>query len=199
MVTAQLKELLLQSLVHERGGVLVYKTALECVINDSLRDEWKKYLAQTVRHVELLTAACQSLGIDPGEMTPTCQIVHNLGTSLVVAMKMAATANNPVAAELVACDCVLLAETKDHANWELIGRCVKELDEDVAAALKAAYEEVEDQEDEHLYHSQGYGRELWLKSLGLKAVLPPPEEKRDVKTAAEAERARHESEAAAES
>jgi hypothetical protein len=190
MVTAQLKELLLQSLVHERGGVLVYKTAIGCAVNDDLRDEWKKYLGQTVRHVELLTTACQSLGLDPGEITPTCQIVHDMGKSLVIAMQAALAANNPVAAELVACDCVQLAETKDHANWELIGRCVEELDEEVASALKAAYDEVEDQEDEHLYHSQGYGRELWLKSLGLKAVLPPPEEREDVKTAAEAQEAR---------
>jgi hypothetical protein len=194
MINPQLKELLLQSLTHERGGVLVYKTALECVVNSELRDEWKKYLAQTVRHVELLTQACQTLGIDPGEMTPSCQIVHNLGKSLVIAMKTAATANNPVAAELIACDCVMLAESKDHADWELIGRCVKEMGGEVADALKAAYEEVEEQEDEHLYHSQGYGRELWLKSLGLQAELPPPEEKQDVKSASEAERARHESE-----
>ena len=66
MISPQLKELLLQSLVHERGGVLVYRTALECVQNDELRDEWKKYLAQTVRHVELLTTASQTLGLDPG-------------------------------------------------------------------------------------------------------------------------------------
>ena len=31
MVSPQLKELLLQSLTHELGGVLVYRTALECV------------------------------------------------------------------------------------------------------------------------------------------------------------------------
>ncbi|CAN5682937.1 hypothetical protein BH18PSE1_BH18PSE1_09500 [soil metagenome] len=28
----QLKELLLQSLEHERGGVILYQTALECVL-----------------------------------------------------------------------------------------------------------------------------------------------------------------------
>jgi hypothetical protein len=190
MVSAQLKELLLQSLVHERGGVLVYKTALECVINEDLREEWKKYLAQTVKHVELLTTACQTLGLDPGEMTPGCQIVQHTGKSLVVAMKMALAASNPVAAELVACECVVLAETKDHADWELIGQCVKTLGGETAAALKAAYEQVEDEEDEHLYHTQGWCRELWLQSLGLKAVLPPPEEKKDVKTAGEAEKAR---------
>lgn len=32
-------------------------------------------------------------------------------------------------------------------------------------------------------------RELWLKSLGLPAILPPPEEVRDVKTAIGAARA----------
>jgi hypothetical protein len=50
-------------------------------------------------------------------------------------------------------------------------------------ALKDAYKEGEDQEDEHLYHSKGWLRELSLKSLGLKAVLPPPEEKKHVKSA----------------
>jgi len=191
MITPQLKELLLQSLVHERGGVLVYKTALECVQNDELRDEWKKYLAQTVRHVELLTTASQTLGLDPGEMTPSCEIVHQLGKSLVIAMKAALAANNPPAAQLIACDCVMIAEAKCYADWELIGHCITEMGGEVAAALQPAHEEVHEQEAEHLYHSQGYGRELWLKALGIKAVLPPPEEKQDVKTAAEAEAARN--------
>jgi hypothetical protein len=179
MVTAQLKELLLQSLVHERGGVLVYNTALECALRDDLRDEWKKYLAQTVKHVELLTHACQALGLDPGEMTPGCQIVQHNGKSLVIAMKMALAASDPSAAQRVACECVMLAETKDRADWQLIGRAAEALDADVAAPLKAAYDEVHDEEDEHLFHTQGWCRELWLESLGLDAVLPPPEEKQD--------------------
>jgi hypothetical protein len=190
MVSSQLKELLLQSLVHERGGVLVYKTALECVLNEDLRAEWQKYLTQTTRHVELLVLACESLGLDAGEMTPGCQVVQHTGKSLVIAMKMALAAGDAPAAELVACECVVLAETKDHADWELIGQCAKALDGPAAAVLLAAYEEVEDQEDEHLYHTQGWCRELWLKSLGLPAVLPPPEEKKQVKTAAQAEQAR---------
>ena len=39
-----LKELLLQSLEHERGGVKVYETALKCAINDDLKEEWQEYL-----------------------------------------------------------------------------------------------------------------------------------------------------------
>jgi hypothetical protein len=38
-------------------------------------------------------------------------------------------------------------------------------------------------------HSKGWSRELWIASLGMKAVLPPPEEKKDVKTAIGAARA----------
>jgi hypothetical protein len=52
--------------------------------------------------------------------------------------------------------------------------------------LKEAYEAVEDEEDEHLYHTKGWCRELWLKSLGLKAKLPPPEETQHVRTAVDA-------------
>lgn len=186
MITAQLRELLLQALEHERGGVLVYGTALECVVNDDLKEEWEKYLEQTEKHVEILTGTCLALGIDPGMMTPGCQVVHHTGKSLVVAMKMALAAGDPAAAELVACDCVVLAETKDHANWQLIGECAKALTGSDAEALMKVYEQVEDEEDEHLYHTKGWCRELWLKSLGLEAKLPPPEEERDVKSAMEA-------------
>jgi hypothetical protein len=183
---SQLKELLLQSLEHERGGVLVYQTALECALNRDLRKEWEKYLQQTRRHVEVLTTACAALGIDPHETTPGREIVHHLGKSLVVAMKMALAANDPPAAELVACDCVTLAETRDHFDWELIGLCAKRLPAEQAAPLQSAYDEVEDEEDEHLYHTKGWCRELWLEALGFDAELPPPEERRHVKTAIEA-------------
>jgi len=58
-------------------------------------------------------------------------------------------------------------------------------------AITEAVEEVEDEEDEHLYHSTGWTRELWIESLGLPAVLPPPEEQKHVKTAIGAARAKN--------
>jgi hypothetical protein len=190
MNTVQLKEHLLQSLVHERGGVLVYKTALECTVNADLHGEWAKYLEQTQNHVAVLSQVCITLGWDPGEMTPGCKIIQHNGLALVAAMKMALAEGDRESAELVACDSVLLAETKDHANWEIICECAKSGDGSAAQALKSACEDVEEEEDEHLYHTQGWGRELRLKALGLKAVLPPPEEKQDAKSATEADRAK---------
>ena len=61
---------------------------------------------------------------------------------------------------------------------------------DDAKVVKAALSEVEEQEDKHLYHTTGWCRELWIESLGLPAVLPPPEKERDVKTAIGAARAK---------
>lgn len=185
-LSPQVRELLLQALEHERGGVLLYQTALECVVHDELREEWEKYLMQTGTHVEALTEACMELGVDPDQMTPGRQVVRHTGTALVVAMKMALAAQDPQSAELVACDAVVLAETKDHANWQLLGECARHLDGPAQGALLRAYERVEDEEDEHLYHSKGWCRELWMGALGMEAKLPPPEEERDVKSAAQA-------------
>ena len=194
MDTKQFAELILQSLEHELGGMQVYETALKCVVNDDLREEWEKYLEETRSHVEALTTVCRSLEIDASEETPGRDVVRHLGAALVDAMEMALASGTPEAAELVACECVVIAETKDHLNWELIGKCAKKLKGESAKVVEEAFEEVEEQEDEHLYHSQGWCRELWIQSLGMKAVLPPPEERKHVKTAIGASRAQQASE-----
>jgi len=115
--------------------------------------------------------------------------VRHIGESLVEAMRMARSAGDPEAAQLVACECVVLAETKDHLNWELVEELSKHARGEAKKALAAAAEEVEDEEDEHLYHTKGWTRELWLDGLGVPAVLPPPEEEKQVKTAIGAARA----------
>jgi len=190
MEDKKLKELLCQALETELGGVQVYTTALRCVQNEDLKEEWEEYLEQTQRHVEIAQEILTTVGIDPKTETPGRKVVRHIGESLVKAMEMALKSGEPAAAELVAAECVVLAETKDHLNWELIGESAKKAKGETAKALKAAYEEVEEQEDEHLYHTQGWCRELWIESLGMKAVLPPPEEEKDVKTAIGAARAK---------
>ena len=190
MEDKNLKELLCQAIETELGGVQVYTTALRCVVNEDLKEEWEKYLEQTKRHVEIVQEILTTLEIDPKTETPGRKVVRHIGESLVKAMEMALKNGEPAAAQLVAAECVVLAETKDHLNWELIGEAAKKAKGDTAKALKAAHDEIEDQEDEHLYHTQGWTRELWIDSLGMKAVLPPPEEEKDVKTAIGAARAK---------
>ena len=191
MNNQQLNELLYQALETELGGVEIYTTALRCAQNEELKEEWEKYLEQTRNHVQIVQNVMNELGLDVEEETPGREVVRHTGQSLVQAMEMALEQGEPEAAEVVAAECVVLAETKDHLNWQLIGEAAKKAKADVAKVLKAAHEEVEDQEDEHLYHTQGWARELWIQSLGMKAVLPPPEEEKKVKTAIGASRAQH--------
>jgi rubrerythrin len=185
----QFNELLLQALETEVGGVQVYQAALNCVVNEDLKKEWEKYLEQTNHHVEVLQDLCETFGLDPEEETPGRQVVRHLGASLVKAIEMSMESGEPEAAELVACECVVLAETKDHLNWELLSQCAEKAKGEKARKLKEACEEIEEEEDVHLYHSKGWCRELWIASLGMPAVLPPPEEEKDVKTAIGAARA----------
>jgi len=155
-----------------------------------LREEWNKYLEQTKNHVQVVSDILTGLGLDPDAETPGRKIVRYLGTSLVKTMELASRSADPQAAQIVAAECVTLAETKDHLNWELIGELAKKATAEESALLTPAYEQVEDEEDEHLYHTAGWTRELWIQALGMPAVLPPPEEKRKVETAIEAAQAK---------
>lgn len=193
MKDEQVRELLYQALETEIGGVDVYTTALRCAENDDLKEEWDKYLEQTKTHVTTLEDTLTKLGLDPNQETPGRKVVRTIGEALVEAMELALAEGEPGAAQLVAAEAVVLAETKDHQNWHLIGEVVKKMKGETAKVLKQAWEKVEPEEDEHLYHTKGWVRELWIESLGMKAVLPPPEEVKDVQTAigqARAEQAR---------
>lgn len=186
----QLHELLYQALETEIGGVQVYETALRCARNDDLRKEWQHYHEETTHHVEVVRGLFEVFGLDPSAETPGRSVVHHIGSSLVRAMEMALEEGPPDAAQLVAAECVTLAETKDHQNWELLGLAASRLTGDKKRALDEAHSEVQADEDEHLYHTAGWSRELWIESLGMRAVLPPPEEEKDVKTAIGAARAK---------
>lgn len=189
MKDTQVEELLYQALETELGGVEVYKTAIRCTVNEDLREEWQGYLEETENHVRIVGRVFEEIGLNPEIETPGRAIVRFKGQSLIQAMEMALEKGNKAAAQLVAAECVVDAEIKDHANWELIGEVAKELKGPRAKVLQAAYEEVEEEEDEHLYHTQGWARELWFESLGMTAVLPPPEERKKVTTAIGAARA----------
>jgi hypothetical protein len=190
MNDAQVTELLYQALETEIGGQEVYKAAIRCAQNADLVEEWGKYLAETTTHEEILRDTFGRIGLDPEVETPGRAVIRHKGQSLVQAMEMARSEGGPGAAQLVAAESVVEAETKDHQNWELIGKVAENVDGEMAAALSDAYGKVEEEEDQHLYHTMGWARELWIDSLGMPAVLPPPEEEKKVSTAIGAARAK---------
>jgi hypothetical protein len=190
MKDEQLTQLLYEALETEMGGVKVYETAIRCAVNEDLKEEWEEYHEQTQKHEQIVRELFDKLGLDPEKETPGRQVVRHIGESLIKAMEMALGAGKPEAAQIVAAECVVEAETKDHLNWELIAQVTENAKGEDRKALKDALDQVEKEEDEHLYHTTGWTRELWIESLGLPAVIPPPEEEKDVKTAIGAARAK---------
>ena len=187
---AALEGLLYQVYETELGGVQVYTKALECVRNPDLRKEFSHYLEETKKHVEIAKAMLTEVGLDPEAEVPARLPVRTIGEGLVAAMDKALSGGTPTEAELTAAECVVEAETKDHMNWSLVGVVAKKTSGSIADALKKAHDQVEGDEDHHLYHSTGWAREMWIQALGLPAVLPPPEEQKHVETAIGAARAK---------
>jgi rubrerythrin len=110
-------ELLLQALETERGGIKIYMAAVKAAVNDGLQKEWSKYLEETRIHEELVLALLQKLKLDPDMQSPDRSVVARRGAALLKAIEMAVANGDPEAAQLVATECVTLAETKDHFNW----------------------------------------------------------------------------------
>lgn len=183
MKKTKMNELLYEALETEKGGIKIYETAIRCAKRSDLKKEWEKYHDETRNHERILIDVFQDLGLDPDEETPGRKVVRLIGESFVKAMELALKEGNKESAELVAAECVVMAEYKDHSNWQLIGMLSEEVGGSVAKTLKEAYDKVEDEEDEHLYHTMGWAREMHIDALGLEAVFPPPEESKEVKSA----------------
>ncbi|WP_423457261.1 hypothetical protein [Ottowia sp. VDI28] len=191
----QLKDLLLQMMETELGGEKIYLAALGCAVNKDLKSEWEEYLKETKSHQNVVRTTCERLGINADEASPSRDVVKHIGQALVKAMELAKMGGDADAAQIVACECVVHAETKDHSNWELLGKIAEVATGETGTILKEAYSRVEKDEDHHLYHTQGWCRELSIQSLGMPAVLPPPEEVKQVETAIGASRAEQQREA----
>ncbi len=181
--------LMYQLLETELGGKEVYTLAIQCAVNPELKEEWQKYLSETKVHIQIARDLLTEIGLDPEREVPARIPVRTIGQGLLAAMTAARKGSSKAEAEVVAAECVVEAETKDHMNWQLLTALSEKTEGALKKALSAAVAKVEHQEDHHLYHTRGWARELWMQSLGLPAVLPPPEEVKQVETAIGASRA----------
>lgn len=166
-INKQLQELLYQTLEAERGGIKIYEAALLCAQKDELVGEWEEYLKQTRTHERVLLKVFEQLGLNPETVTPGREVVAYVGDALVTAMRIAKSRGSAAAAQLVAGDCVVLGETRDHQNWALIGHLAERGQGEEAEALRSAFLLVGQEDDHQLYQTKGFVRELWIESLGL--------------------------------
>jgi hypothetical protein len=115
------------------------------------------------------------LGVDSSLATIGREVMHDLGAGIVASLERAIVAGNPEMAQLIACEMVLLLETKDHWNWALLGAKARRAIGPAAqyAALRVACEQMEAEEDEHLHRARSWTFDLWNDRLGF-GVDPDP-------------------------
>lgn len=117
MQSDSLNDLVLRSLEHERTGIEVYEAALRCALTDELRREWEQNLTRTRRNERMLAEVCDVMDIDLDEETAERRVVRQVASFLVEAMQEALETGNPETAEIVACECVVLAEAGRYRDW----------------------------------------------------------------------------------
>jgi len=163
---AALMDKLSEFLAVERGGKLLYRNALQMVRDREVMDKFQEFYEQTVRHEDILSRIIRALGGDPEEMSQSAKMAEKKAEALLRTMQQT-DGLSVKQVELNAMENIVLAETKDHADWELLGRIARQTtDPHLSAILKPAVSEVEAQEDEHLNWTKEKLSELVLASMG---------------------------------
>jgi hypothetical protein len=116
-IPEEVVDLLLQALETEMGGADVYRTALKCVHNERLRQEWSADLDQAEKHVRILRDACERLGLDPELDTPGRRAVRDSGRALMRSLLLALSETQVDGLDEIVCDCVALAGARDPSSW----------------------------------------------------------------------------------
>jgi rubrerythrin len=161
----ELMDKLSEFLTVERGGVKLYEAALKQVRNREVKEKFREFHQQTIRHEAILTHIIEKLGGKPSHKSAGAKIAEAKANALLKTMKETKAMSRDDA-ELNAIENIVIAETKDHADWELLGHIAhRSEDSRLAALLKPAVAEVEKQEDEHLHWTQQKLGELTLARL----------------------------------
>jgi rubrerythrin len=144
-----LKDFFSEMLAVEHGGIELYEKALEELTHDDLRSKLEQFHEQTQQHVELCEEMLNAAGGNPDEMSPGAEAAEHKAQGLLSAqvpdeMKDINNIEN-----------LVLAETKDHWNWELVGSLMEKIEErELKKLVGRAVRAVRKQENDHLSWNQ---------------------------------------------
>lgn len=140
-----LRDFLSEMLAVEKGGVKLYERALSDLEHSELEDKLTEFLQQTHRHVELCTSMLEAAGGDPGYMSPGAKAADHKANGLITAEVPPKMLDQNNIENLV------LAETKDHWNWETLASIASKIgDTELKRMATKAVSEVRRQEKTHV-------------------------------------------------
>jgi hypothetical protein len=159
-----LKDFLSEMLAVENGGVKLYEKALSDLEHSEHEDKLNEFLQQTRRHVELCTEMLEAAGGDANYQSPGAMAAEHKAEGLI---------STKVPAEMMDLNNIenlVLAETKDHWNWEMLASVAAKIgDSELKSMARKAISEVRKQEKMHLDWN-----EQTLSKLAMESAMHPP-------------------------
>jgi rubrerythrin len=156
----------------EQGGEKLYRKALDQLEHDELRRQLERFHEQTERHVELCIEMMRAAGIEQDYMSPTAKAAQQKAEGLLSTEVEADIAQTPPVisardgserdfSQLTSLrdqnniENLVLAETKDHWNWEMLSSIAGKIRErELKNVVRKAVSEVRKQERDHLKWAQ---------------------------------------------
>jgi rubrerythrin len=165
-------DLLSACLAHERCGVHLYRSVAGRTADVDLRAQYEEFGIETHEHVEKLEQLIAATGGDPQYVSPAARATEKAAAGLLESTYLLRGSVDPMTAELVMLEAVLLAEAKDHGNWELLAQIAGLMTAgEVRTMLEAVAGEVLAQEEEHYTWARDTRAQLLL-TLATGSAVP---------------------------
>jgi rubrerythrin len=144
-----IEDKLSEFLMVEQCGLQLYTTVAARCQTPKLRAKYEEFGRETAHHREVLVKLITTVGGDPDYVSPSARVVQFKAAKL---LESALAVDGLSQAEIECSDLetVLLAETKDHADWHVLSQLAEQASGDLKQALQAAVSEVEEEEDKHV-------------------------------------------------
>ena len=120
-----IEDKLSEFLMVEQCGLQLYTTVAARSQTPKLKAKYEEFGRETAHHREVLVKLITTLGGDPDYVSPTARLAQYKASKL---LESALAVDGLSQAEIECSDLenVLLAETKDHANWHVLSQLAQQ-------------------------------------------------------------------------
>ena len=164
-------------LMVEECGFHLYQVVAGRTKTPKLKAKYQEFGRETSHHREVLVNLITQVGGDPNYISPSARVVQFKAAKLLES-SLAVDGLSQEEIEMSDLENVLLAETKDHADWHVLAQMAEQASGKMKEALQKAVEEVESQEDEHFTWARETLTQMTL-SMANESKAPPPERWQD--------------------
>ena len=178
-------DLLSACLAHERCGVHLYRSVAGRTADPELRVQYEHFEAETRDHIERLEQLIAAADGDPQYVSASARATEKASVGLLESTYLLSGSLDTATAELAMLEAVMLAEAKDHANWEMLAQLATAMtDGALRRRMQTVTNDVLAQEEEHYRWAHDTRAELLLSLAGIDTVAPARHQTRPRQTSA---------------